>query len=313
MPPSEPAPGTINADIDTDDNLVESEPSDDDASDDEAEALPCSLSELQKSIAGDTRQAPIDAYSPVSDIREMTLLMELVGPFVVRGRKGSATVRYEALASAYNSELQKRLVLDKSLFQKSGLRMKSAAHVREFFKRTDRGLEIGQAIAPVRDRFIALRSMLRDITSASVPPAMQAKSGLGECSIASCFAGAGCSNDKDVGSTYKKKKARSCKACDSQGRGKFWRLRQIGSTCTTRFVCSNTICELYECDDRVSLSEVPKPKSKPCCVHCRAAGLGEFGIRRSGSRENTQLHCDNPECILLTGIFSAQITHDSIL
>jgi hypothetical protein len=86
----------------------------------------------------------------------MNLLMELVGPFVVKGREGSTTVRYEALASAYNSELQKRLVLDKSLFQLSGLRMKSAAHVREFFERTDRGLEIGQAIAPVRDRFIAL-------------------------------------------------------------------------------------------------------------------------------------------------------------
>ncbi len=89
-----------------------------------------------------------------------------------------------------------------------------------------------------------------------------------------------------------------------QGRGDHWKLRQIGSKCNMRFVCTNTICELYEYNDRVSLSEAaPKIKSRPCCIYCRAARLGEFEVRRSGSRENTQLHCSNPDCILLTGIY----------
>jgi hypothetical protein len=48
MPPSEPAVGIKKTDIDTDDDLIDSEPSDDDSSDDEAEALLINLSELQK-------------------------------------------------------------------------------------------------------------------------------------------------------------------------------------------------------------------------------------------------------------------------
>ena len=75
-------------------------------------------------------------------------------------------------------------------------------------------------------------------------------------------------------------------------------LRQIGSKSNTRFVCTNTVCELYEYDDRTSLL---KSKSKRCCIHCRAAGLGEFHLRQTGSQANSQYHCLNPNCTLLTG------------
>jgi hypothetical protein len=258
-------------------------------------------------LAGETRQAAIDAYSPVSDIREMSLLMELVAPFVVKSRAGSSSIRYEDLARAYNAELQKRFALDKSMFQQSGLRMKSAAHVREFFERTDRGLEIGQSIAPVRDRFIALRTMLRDCTSAYVPPAMQPKSCFDGCSSSFGFASSGCCNDSDVDSSKPKRKARSCKTCDSLGRGDFWKLRQIGAKANTRFVCTNTICELYEYDDRTSLLKASTSKSKRCCIHCRAAGLGEFQLRQTGSQASSQYHCINPDCILLTAAPAVRI------
>ena len=286
-----------------DDDSCESDALGDDSSDDDDETLPINLAELQKSVAGQTRQAPIDAYSPVSDIREMSLLMELVAPFVVRGRGGSNSIRYEGLACTYNAELQKRFALDKVMFQQSGLRMKSAAHVREFFERTDRGLEIGQAIAPVRDRFIELRTMLRDCTSASIPTAMQPKSCVEDCFSTFTFASGACCDDSGIGSSKPKRKARSCKTCDSQGRGDFWKLRQIGSKSNTRFVCTNTVCELYEYDDRTSLL---KSKSKRCCIHCRAAGLGKFHLRQTGSQANSQYHCLNPNCTLLTGKRAAE-------
>ena len=299
MPCNAIAAAAKRPDNDADDDSDDSEASDNDSSDDDTEFPLINLAELQKSIAGDTRQAPIDAYSPVSDIREMSLLMELVGPFVVRGRAGSYSIRYEDLACAYNAELQRRFALDKTIFQHSGLRMKSAAHVREFFERTDRGLEIGEAIAPVRDRFIALRTLLRDCTSGPVPPAMHANSELPDCISSSGLAGSGCCSNSGVDSGTSKRKARSCKTCDSQGRGNYWKLRQIGTKRTMRFVCTNTVCELYEYDDHSSFSKAPKSKSKRCCISCRAAGLGDFELRQIGFRANTQFLCTNPFCVLV--------------
>ena len=158
--------------------------------------------------------------------------------------------------------------------------MKSAAHGREFFERTDRGLEIGQAIAPVRDRFIALRILLRDSTSGPVPPAMHANSEFPDCISSSCLASS--VSDHGIDSGKSKRNARSCRTCDSKGRGNYWKLRQIGTKRTMRFVCTNTVCELYEYDDRTSLSKAPKLKSKRCCISCRAAGLGDFELLQIG-------------------------------
>jgi len=82
-------------------------------------------------------------------------------------------------------------------------------------------------------------------------------------------------------------------------RGSYWKLRQVGSTFRTQFVCINTICELYEYEDRTTSRDASKPKSKRCCIPCRNAGLGDFVQRQSGNRENTQFHGTNTVCVRL--------------
>ena len=128
---------------------------------------PVDLTELKRNIGGDGPHAPILSMAPVCNIAEISLIVNLAKKHLRQGKanrgKGrNSFVDYASLSAAYNARLQEQFVSDKNTFRSLGLRLKSPAHVKDFFERAESGLILSASLAGVKDEFIELRRRLRD-------------------------------------------------------------------------------------------------------------------------------------------------------
>jgi len=75
------------------------------------------------------------------------------------------------LATAYNTSMHEKFQSDPFNVPFLGLRMKSSAHIKDFFDLIDKGLAIGTAFSGKMEEFIEVRRILRDESASAAPPA----------------------------------------------------------------------------------------------------------------------------------------------
>ena len=275
---------------------------------------PLDLSALEKSISGDTSQASILSYEPVQTCVEIELIMRLVGEHSSSAKRKASkkpgnstpaitrTVNYASLASAFNASLAElHRSVSKNQSTTKGLRLKSAAHIKDFFERTDCGLVVSASCAGVSKDMADLRRRLRDETSAVVPDVRALAS-----STQPVVAATKAAPVRQL--ALAKRKPRCCKLCRSEDRGE-WPLRisRKGRQQGQQFICTNHACGKFmatpvtETEDRrgasrekghssagatsVTVSATKKAKEGRAYKSCRDAGLGEHPLKQSGYRE----------------------------
>jgi len=156
---------------------------DDDDDDDDNDDNDVDVDELsQKDISllsGTASQQSIAAFGPVRSLAETRLVLELVQrslkkvaiPKKRKKKKAKQlrhTIDYEKLASLFNFELKRRSDADHQQFITSRMTLKKKAHISDYFKRTDEGLQTEAALAGVKDQFIKVRRMLKTSSSGAV-------------------------------------------------------------------------------------------------------------------------------------------------
>ena len=275
---------------------------------------PLDLSALEKSISGDTSQASILSYEPVQTCVEIELIMRLVGEHSSSAKRKASkkpgnstpaitrTVNYASLASAFNASLAElHRSVSKNQSTTKRLRLKSAAHIKDFFERTDCGLFVSASCAGVSKDMADLRRRLRDETSAVVPDVRALAS-----STQPVVAATKAAPVRQL--ALAKRKPRCCKLCRSEDRGE-WPLRisRKGRQQGQQVICTNHACGKFmatpvtETEDRrgasrekghssagatsVTVSATKKAKEGRAYKSCRDAGLGEHPLKQSGYRE----------------------------
>ena len=114
-------------------------------------------------------------------MEEIKLVLELVqkslkNEIVPKKRKKKKpkqlrhTINHEKLALLFNAELKRRSEADHYQFIASRMTLKKKAHISDYFKRADEGLQLEAALAGVKDKFIQVRRMLKTPSSEAVFP-----------------------------------------------------------------------------------------------------------------------------------------------
>jgi hypothetical protein len=255
--------------------------------------------------------------------------MMQLAPMHVKNSKGKKTVDCVRLATAYNTSLHGMFQSDPAKAPNLGLRLKSPAHVKDFFDRVDNGLEIGASLAGKIDEFVTVRRMLRDETASAVSPAAR-RDPLVETGLNSSFAESGdCGRNCDGGDNYvdnrcvkqkhnidhditKVRARRCCELCRAEGRGE-WFIRKISGPGQSKNHCTNTVCTRYvPFESKEMASENPTSKKRRMCRSCKDSGKGDFELMQSGSARwgSFKLSCQNPDCSVPNGAgFSASASN----
>ena len=208
---------------------------DDDNDDNDADVDELSQKDISL-LSGTASQQSIAAFGPVRSLAEIRLVLELVQrslkkvaiPKKRKKKKAKQlrhTIDYEKLASLFNFELKRRSDADHQQFITSRMTLKKKAHISDFFKRTDEGLQTEAALAGVKDQFIKVRRMLKTSSSGAVFPdaiAVGAPDRNSCCSSPSSSSDSDSdsdsdsedSEDSDSDSPAKRKRApKTCRAC----------------------------------------------------------------------------------------------------
>jgi hypothetical protein len=290
--------------------------SDDDGDGDghsDAAFLPTQLSDLQKEITGDSAHASILAMSPVGCFAEVALIMRVtenhLGVDVGKiSRKRQWGLDFSALASSFNKEALLMFQVDVDNFFRSGIRLKSPAHVKQFFERTDDALNISHVTSGVRARLIDVRQRLRTSTSLDVPLAVSTtREDFNHCSTECVMVDGGnarSSEDLDIHESCsahprpssRRKAPRSCPECRRCKRDTTEHVyRQIGARSNMRFCCSHPECSRHS-EEAITTAPVNKKRAyknhrkSRTCVACHSL------LKQRGQVGSHVLYCSNPGC-----------------
>ena len=172
------------------------------------------------------------------------------------------TTYHEKLASLFNAELKRRSEADHYQFIASRMTLKKKAHISDYFKRADEGLQLEAALAGVKDKFIKVRRMLKTSSSEAVFPGaipVATSSNRGSCcpsgssSDSSDSSGSGdddsdSDSDSDSGdsdsdsptadSKKRKRRPKMCPGCSAFGI-KSLKVRVRGKGVGNRWKCEN--------------------------------------------------------------------------
>jgi hypothetical protein len=236
-----------------------------------------------------------------------------LAPKQITNKRGKKNINYVQLSLAYNTSMHDTFESDPSKLCNLGLRLKSPAHIKDFFDRVDKGLAIGTALSSRKDKFIELRAMLRDESSSAALPAMRldphdqartSSSGLDLGTMSDSefedrddgFQGSDYNDQfSDQGAKSSLRARKCCRQCLAQGRGN-WHVKRRGAH---KWVCSNTICSRYLPDENFTAppkQTAGKLRAKRMCKSCKDSRRGDFEMKQTGKGVTFALSCSNHGC-----------------
>ena len=215
-------------------------------------------------------------------MEEIKLVLELVqnslkNDIVPKKRKKKKpkqlrhTIDHEKLASLFNAELKRRRDADHNQFIASRMTLKKKAHISDYFKRADEGLQLEAALAGVKDKFIRVRRMLKTSSSEAVFPdaiPVATSSNRGSC----CPSGS------------------SSDSSDSSGSG------DDDSDSDSDSDSGDSDSDSGDSDSDSPTADSKKRKRRPkMCPGCSAFGIRSLKVRVRGKGVGNRWKCENED------------------
>jgi hypothetical protein len=215
-------------------------------------------------------------------LEEIKLVLELVqkslkNEIVPKKRKKKKpkqlrhTIDHEKLASLFNAELKRRSEADHYQFIASRMTLKKKAHISDYFKRADEGLQLEAALAGVKDKFIRVRRMLKTSSSEAVFPdaiPVATSSNRGSC----CPSGS------------------SSDSSDSSGSG------DDDSDSDSDSDSGDSDSDSGDSDSDSPTADSKKRKRRPkMCPGCSAFGIRSLKVRVRGKGVGNRWKCENED------------------